>query len=300
MSGWWFEEKQERNPYPLILAALGVVGFTGGAEFFRRLFRNSQLFCPEAEPLISWDPRDYGFDPERVEEVRFRADDDTLLTGWYCRAADPIGSGLYCHGNTGNFTKDLAALRRFVDDGLNVLVFDYRGFGRSEGRPTIRGVVRDAHAAAELHERIRPAHLPSLLYGFSLGGAVAAQIVRDHPFDALVLQSTFTNLPEMTRTIFPNLPLHILAGHDFDTLSIVESLEIPLLVIHGTADEMIPCSMGETLHERCATARPIEIIENGMHSDLFDIQGDRIVDVIRNLALDLRSQKADEALGEAS
>src|SRR5207248_6017405 len=166
-------------------------------------FRLTQLFCPTRDPLSSWDPQDYGIPRERAEEVWIDTDDGERLYGWYLHAKNPIASTLYCHGNTGNLSNPAYLMPNLLESGFNVLLFDYRGYGRSSGRATVSGVIADTLAAARYHDEIRPKRLPSILFGFSLGGAIAGQVVRQYPFDGLILQSTFSTLPAVTRVAFP-------------------------------------------------------------------------------------------------
>ena len=237
----------------------------------RRIFRRSQLFEPEREPVISWNPEDYGIPRERTEVLSFETDDGELLYGWYCRAEHPIASALYCHGNTGNLSNTAHVMPYLLDAGINVLLFDYRGFGRSSGSPSLSGIIDDGVTAARLHEKIRPKHVPSILYGYSLGGAIAGQIIRRHPFDGLILQSTFTNLPDIARVTFPRIPLHLVSGRLFDTLEVVRNLTIPALIIHGTTDEVCPSWMAQQLHDSCgAGEKKLILVEGGLHKDLFE------------------------------
>ena len=176
---------------PFLLGALAVAAFDVG----RRIYRHSQVFCPDRNPIESWDPADYGIPASAVEEHWIDTPDGEVLHAWYCRADHPRASGVYCHGNTGNLTWSAHVIPHLLAAGFNVLFFDYRGFGKSTGIPTYRGVIADGVTASRFHDRIRPKHLPSVLYGFSLGGGIAAQVIRRHPFDGLILQSTFTSLP---------------------------------------------------------------------------------------------------------
>ena len=130
-------------------------------------------------------------------------------------------------------------------------------------------MIADGVTASRFHDKIRPKSLPSVLYGFSLGGGVAAQVIRRHPFDGLILQSTFTSLPKITRVLFPRVPLQLVHGRSFNTLDIVKRLQVPLLLMHGTADEVIPCSMGHELFGACPTEKQIHIIDDGLHKDLY-------------------------------
>ena len=236
----------------------------------RRIFRRSVLFVPERKPISSWDPADYGLPRERTEVLSFETDDGEILYGWYCRAEHPIASALYCHGNTGNLTNTAHVMPCLLDAGISMFLFDYRGFGRSTGRPSFAGIIDDAVTAARLHERIRPKHVPSILYGYSLGGAIAAQIIRRHPFDGLILQSTFTNLPDLARVTFPRVPLHLVSGGVFDTLEAVPDIKVPALIVHGTADEVCPAWMAQQLHDAYGPgAKKLIMVDGGLHKDLF-------------------------------
>jgi hypothetical protein len=241
------------------------------AELGRRLFRHTQIFCPWRDPVKSWNWVDYGIPQDAVDEVWFETPDGEELYGWYCRAENPVASGVFCHGNTANLTYSAEVIPHLLAAGFNVLWFDYRGFGRSTGVPTIAGVIADGITAARFHDKIRPKHLPSVLYGYSLGGAVAAQVITKHPFDALILQSTFTSLPAMARVVWPKFPLHLFAGREFNTIDVVRKLEVPLLVLHGTNDEAVPCAMAHELFNDCPNPlRRLHCVDGGLHKDLYE------------------------------
>jgi len=240
-------------------------------EVARRLFRAAQLFNPTREPVKSWDPSDYGLPPEQVEEVWIETRDHQKLHAWYLRAKNPIASSLYCHGNTGNLTNVAHLMPHLLDSGFNILLWDYRGYGKSTGRASLRGVVIDALAAAQLHDKLRPQHLPSYLFGFSLGGAIAAQVVGRHKFHALILQSTFSTLSDIARVAFPRIPLHLVSGRSFNTIRVLRDLKIPVLILHGSDDEACPCWMADRMFEECASpAKMIYRVEGGLHKDLWE------------------------------
>ncbi len=268
---------------PFFVAGATMLAFDIG----RRLYRHTQIFCPERAPLRTWDPVDYGIPADAVEEHWIDTPDGETLHAWYCRAKKPKASGLFCHGNTGNLTISADVIPHLLDAGFNILLFDYRGFGKSSGRPSYRGVISDGITAARFHDAIRPQEIPSILYGFSLGGAIAAQVIRRHPFDAMILQSTFTSLPQITRVLFPRIPLHLFAGRLFDTLSVVRRLEVPLLVLHGTHDEVAPCWMAHQLHDACPTPKRIHTVEGGMHKDIFERNPDALIWAVSQFIADL-------------
>jgi len=269
---------------PLLIGVAAVLAF----DIARRTFRRTQLFCPTREPLVSWKWEDYGIPRNRAEELWIETDDGEVLYGWYCRAEKPLASALYFHGNTGNLTNTAFTIPHLLASGINVLYFDYRGFGRSTGSPSLGGIIDDGVAAARMHEKLRPKHIPSILYGFSLGGAIAAQVIRRHTFDGLILQSTFTSLPDITRVAFPGLPLHHFSGRLFDTLSVVKRLTIPVMIIHGAADEVCPSWMAQQLHDACAADKKrLVLVENGLHKDIWDRDPDKLIWEINQFATNL-------------
>ena len=273
--------------------------FVAAVEIGRRVYRRTQLFCPDPNPVRSWNPADYGIPPEAVEEHWIETPDGEQLYAWYCRAKNPQASGVFCHGNTGNLTISADIIPHLLDAGFNVLFFDYRGFGRSTGTVTLGGVIADGITAARFHDRIRPKDIPSVLYGFSLGGAVAAQVIQRHPFDALILQSTFTSLPQITRVLFPRLPLHLLSGNVFDTVSVVKRLQVPLLVLHGSSDEVCPCWMADQIFDACPSPmKRMHRVEGGLHKDLYVKDPDSLIWAISQFIAELpkttRAEPVDE------
>jgi fermentation-respiration switch protein FrsA (DUF1100 family) len=290
------------KPHPLLEpAAISLIagGITLVAlDVARRVFRHTQLFCPDRNSVKSWNPTDYGIPADSVTQMWIPTPDGERLFAWYLRAKKPIASAIFCHGNTGNISTVAEIMPHLLDAGYNVLLFDYRGFGLSSGRPSLRGVVEDGLTASSFHEKIRPHNLPSILYGFSLGGAIAAQVLREHPFDGLILQSTFTSLPDMTKVTFPRTPLHLFAGDLFNTLRVVRHLNVPFLIMHGTDDEVVPFSMAQTLYEACPAPKRLYTVEGGLHKDLFIRDGEGIVCAVDQFTQDLKLRKGRAVLEE--
>lgn len=268
---------------PLIVGGTAIAAL----DVARRIFRHAHLFSPSPNPARSWNPADYGVSPEAIEEHWFETSDGELLYGWYCRSPRPVASAVFCHGNTGNLTTSADMIPHLLAAGMNVLFFDYRGFGKSSGRPSINGIVADGVTAARFHDTIRQKSLPSILYGYSLGGAVAAQVIKRHAFDGLILQSTFTSLPRLARVLFPRFPLHLFTGDLFDTLNVIRRLTVPLLVVHGGADEVVPCSMARELYDACSAVKNIQIVDEGLHKDLFTRDFDSVVWAVNRFAANL-------------
>jgi uncharacterized protein len=192
------------------------------------------------------------------------------LHGWWvpARRAPAVGHVLFCHGNGGNIGDRLAHVRLLAEAGLDVLVFDYRGYGRSAGRPSEQGTYRDAaaaHAALLRRPGVDPARV--LLLGESLGGAVALALALEAPPAGLILQSAFTSVRDMARVHYPFLP-RSLVPDAYPSLERIGRLRAPLLVLHGARDEIVPLLYGEALFEAAPEPKRIEVFEHAGHNDL--------------------------------
>jgi fermentation-respiration switch protein FrsA (DUF1100 family) len=209
-------------------------------------------------------------------DVALVTDDGVHLHGWHVRA--PAGRALVvvCHGNAGNVADRVPMAELFARAGLDTLLFDYRGFGRSGGRPSEQGLYRDGEAARRWAEQ---QGLPVVLYGESLGGAVAVELAVRRPPALLVLQSTFTSLPEMAARLVPLG--HLLARQRFASLEKIARLRAPLLVIHGDRDELVPYRMGQRLLAAAPGPKELLTVAGGHHNDLFARAG---ADIARRTA----------------
>jgi pimeloyl-ACP methyl ester carboxylesterase len=257
-------------------------------DLARRVYRRTQIFKPAREPVRGWSPEAYGIPEDAVEEHWIETPDGESLYAWYCRAENPVASALFCHGNTGNLTISADIIPHLLAARMNVLFFDYRGFGKSSGRASYNGVIADAVTAACFHDTLRPRGLPSILYGFSLGGAIAAQLIQRHPFHALILQATFTNLTNIGRVLYPKIPLQwLFTGGLFDTINVIRNLRLPLLLLHGTHDETIPFGMGRELFAVCKSQKRMYVVDGGLHKDLYSRDPDTLVWAISQFLADL-------------
>lgn len=204
-------------------------------------------------------------------DVYFESADGTRLHGWLAEHPSPRGALLYCHGNAGNVTHRadvVDILRQRL--GMTVFVFDYRGYGRSEGRPDEEGVVADARAARgwlAQHAGVAPQQI--VLLGRSLGGAVATRLAVEGGARAVVLESTFTSAADMGASIYPFLPVRLLMQNRFETLGRIGDYRGPLIVSHGTEDEIIPFQHGRQLFEAAGSrVKEFVPVEGGTHNAL--------------------------------
>jgi fermentation-respiration switch protein FrsA (DUF1100 family) len=187
-----------------------------------------------------------------VQDLELRTPDGTLIHAWWCPPEDwtpSHGAMLYCHGNAGNLShRGQGILRWQKEMETAVLIFDYPGYGKSVGKPTEAGCYAAAEAAYNWlveKQQVPPERI--LLYGGSLGGAVAVELAQRRPHRAMALVSTFASIPDMARHLFPWLPLGRLIRNRFDSMSKIGRCRRPLFMAHGTADRVIPLSQGERL-----------------------------------------------------
>ncbi|MEJ5260328.1 MAG: alpha/beta hydrolase [Anaerohalosphaeraceae bacterium] len=229
--------------------------------------------------LVFYPTREHDWRPEEVglayEPVRIHTEDGIELDAWFVPAPNASYTILFCHGNAGNISHRLDSLLLFRDLGLNCLIFDYRGYGRSGGRPSEEGMYRDAAACwkwlTEMR-RIPPENI--ILFGRSLGGSVAANLAarlaeQTGPQPAgLVIESTFSSIVDIGRHYYPWFPVRWFARFRFDTVQAVRKVHIPILVIHSPDDEIVPFELGQKIFENANPPKQFSKI-SGSHNEGF-------------------------------
>jgi fermentation-respiration switch protein FrsA (DUF1100 family) len=201
------------------------------------------------------------------EDVYIEVVPGEKINAWYFPGDPGRRTILFCHGNAGNISHRLETVLFFENLNVNVLLFDYRGYGRSDGRPTEEGVYADTRAAFEwlVEEKEIPAE-DIILFGRSLGGAVAVDLATKVTCGGVVVESSFTTAAELGRKLFPYFPVKFLLHFKFNTLEKISSLTCPVLVTHSLDDDLIPFEMGRRLYE--AAPEPKYFIElHGGHND---------------------------------
>jgi fermentation-respiration switch protein FrsA (DUF1100 family) len=203
------------------------------------------------------------------EDVYFTAEDGTPLHGWYVPHPAPKAVVLFCHGNGENVAR-LAPLLRLLHDRAEVSTFawDYRGYGRSGGKPHEVNLLSDARQAQMwLAQRagVRPEEV--VVYGRSLGGAVAVGLAAEHPVRGMVLERTFSELVETASYHFPWLPVRWIMKNRYPSIERIMTYRGPLLQSHGTADEVVPFEMGKKLFDAATTKnKKFFVVEGGDHN----------------------------------
>lgn len=225
----------------------------------------------EPEPILQTAPDRLGM---KFEELRIPVGggaDKGKLYGWWVpsenRAAPTV---LYLHGNYRNIGYNLEHTLRLHNLGYNVLLVDYRGYGKSSGgKPTEAKVYEDAEAVWQYLVKVRNVKpQQAFIYGHSLGGAIAIDLAVHHPEAAgLITESTFTSMQAMGELEYGYLPVGSLINQRFDSLQKIAGLKIPVLLIHGTWDKKIPVNMAQQLFDAAPQPKMLTLIEGGEHSN---------------------------------
>lgn len=248
------------------LAAAGAMGALG---VLRARFQHSHMFVPERYPAGEWDPGRYGL---AYRDVWFESDPGVQLHGWWIEHPAPEATVFYCHGNSGSLGSRVDIFHYLQRLKVNVFAFDYRGYGRSSNATlSEKGVYRDARSAyAHMTREIGVDPREVILFGHSLGGAVAIDAALDCPAAGLVVQSTFTDLRDMARHRFTTVPMHWITRNHFRSVAKVPRLALPKLFIHGTADTTVPFALGERLFAAAAPPKAWFSVAGAEHNDLHE------------------------------
>lgn len=208
------------------------------------------------------------------EDVSLTTADNIKIHGWFIPAETTGATILICHGNGGNISDRMESIAQFHRMGLSVLIFDYRGYGNSEGKPDEAGTYADADAAWDYlvgHRNIEETQI--IVFGQSLGGAVGIELARKHKPMALIVESSFTSLPDIAAKIYPLLPVRLLSRYDYKSAEKIGAVDAPVLVIHSRDDDMIPFSHGQKLFD--LAGEPKQFLEiTGTHNDGYITSGE--------------------------
>ena len=229
---------------------------------FLKYYEKKGIYFPIKR--IASTPKDIGIE---FENVYFFSSDGTRLNGWYVPVKKQRLTILFCHGNAGNIGDRVEIIGLFHRIGLDVFIFDYRGYGKSQGRPSEKGFYSDAQAAYEyLTEKRKLAERCIVVYGKSIGGNVAINLCSKVSPAALISDSAFTSTLDMGKKLFPFLPIKWLISVKYDALSTIKNIFIPKLIIHAQKDEIIPFQHGKRLFS--AAPDPKEFYQmRGGHND---------------------------------
>jgi fermentation-respiration switch protein FrsA (DUF1100 family) len=230
------------------------------------LYQPRLVYFPQVERELTATPRAAGLD---YEDVTLTTADNVKLHGWWVPTRNARGTVLLMHGNAGNISHRLGYLTMFNRLGYSVLLFDYRGYGKSGGHPDEEGTYRDAEAAwLHLTANRNVAARDIVMVAESLGGGVATWLALKYPPRALVLASTFRSVPDLGAQIYPWLPVRLLARITYDNLARIARVDAPVLIAHSRDDDVIPFAHGEALFAAAREPKQMLVLAGG-HNDGF-------------------------------
>lgn len=237
---------------------------------FLKFYEKKGIYFPIRK--IDLTPKDVGLE---YEDVYFLSSDGIKINGWYIPAKESRATLLFCHGNAGNISHRIEIIDMFCRIKLDVFIFDYRGYGRSQGSPTEKGLNADAHAAyTYLIDKRKLNEGTIVVYGKSLGANVAVELCSKIKPAALISESAFASALEMGKKLFPFLPIKWFITIKYDALSKIKDITAPKLIIHSEDDEIIPFQQGRKLFEAAPEPKEFYPMRGGHNEAIFQAKED--------------------------
>jgi len=245
------------------------------------LFQQRLVYFPTKELIAT--PASIGLS---YEDVYF-ASGDATIHGWYVPAQRANVTVLFSHGNAGNISHRLESLALFNALGVNVFIFDYAGYGLSEGKPSEEQTYQDMRAAWQFLIKTKGAAPSSIVaFGRSLGGAIAVWLASKENPGALIVESSFLSVPDMGAKLYPLMPVRLLARIHYDSASRIDEIETPKLFIHSRNDEIVPFEQGRALFEKASSPKQFVTISGG-HNQGFIESGEEYIAPLQSFLLDI-------------
>lgn len=257
-----------------------------------RWFEKQIVFHPSRYPEGYWQPKNFGLRPQ---DIYFKVGGNLQLHGWFLPHPHANGQILMCHGNAGNVSDRLELLSMLHQRvAAHVFIFDYRGFGRSEGTPSESGVYEDAAAAFDRLQSALP-HLPVIVHGHSLGSAVAIELAtRRSAVAGLILESSFTNARDMARLMFGPVPVQWLTSMRWASDEKIVNLPMPKLFLHGGRDTTVPQDLGEKLFRIAPSPKEFVTLAHADHNNLYIADSERYFGAINRFIVRCAEDRAKE------
>jgi len=266
------EPLQNKTPKPwqkwLLILLSGVSGLYLAMCLYLLVWQKRIIFNPYR--TLEKFPTTYAL---TSQELFLPVNGKESIHGWWLPSAEPTDPVLlFLHGNSSNVGGNLFHAKRFVDLGFSVLLMDYRGFGKSDGAfPNEAQVYEDAQVMYKYLTETRHISPDKIfVYGHSIGGAIAIELVSNHPVAGLITEGTFTSVSDLAAYTgqYSFLPVNLLLHQRFESLSKIKNSEIPTLFIHGTDDATIPVAMGKTLYAESPAPKQLLIVPGAGHSNV--------------------------------
>lgn len=242
---------------------------------------NHYIFHPNKD--INSTPEAWGL---KYEDVAFVTEDGLTLNGWFipgrAGADGKLHTFLWFHGNGGNIGHRLDNIKMLYDKvPANIFIFDYREFGKSEGKISEQGTYLDAKAALKyLYSREDTNNEKIIFFGRSIGSAVAVDLAVKEKCCALVLETPLTSLKDMAKSLYPYHPLGFIMQSKYDSIAKIRDIKVPVLIIHGDKDEMVPYEQGRRLYDAANSPKEFYTIPGAVHNDTYIVGGEEYFDTI--------------------
>lgn len=246
-----------------------------------RATENSMIYFPSKYPEGIWNPEDYGV---TVEDVYFKTEDGLKLHGWFVPSKENKITMIWFHGNAGNLSGRLENIKYLMELNINVFIFDYRSYGRSEGSlPDEKTIYIDSRAAYQFLLQKKNILKENLIFfGRSLGGAMAVEMAQEFGCAGLIIESSFPSAKDMARRMFPFLPVQYIMKTKFDSGRKIKNIDCKKLFIHGNRDTIVPFELGKKLFDAAPGPKTFYEIEGADHNDTYVVGGSRYFEVIND------------------
>jgi len=265
----------------MFLLATLILLILAGILFYSQL-ENRLIFYPDRG--LDDSPSNWNL---LYRDILLKTKDGEKLHCWFFPLTGERPVLLFYHGNAGNISHRIENVEHFVNRGVSVFLLSYRGYGKSTGRPSEKGIYVDGLAAYDYltkTEGIPPARIA--LFGRSLGGAVAIEVAMQRAVRCIVVESTFTSLKDMSKTIFPWALFSPFIPNHYDNGTKIATLSVPKLIVHGKNDEIVPFWIGEKLFTLAKDEKKFLAIEGAGHNDTYIVGGSTYFDKVVSFIFD--------------
>lgn len=236
------------------------------------VFEDKFIYFPDKYPKGAYDQAS---SIPNLRDCWTTAEDGVKIHGWFAPAESAKATLVISHGNAGNLSHRYLLMRSLLRHKFNVLMYDYRGYGRSEGTPDEEGIYKDGRAFFDYASTLREVDPKKIiLWGTSLGGAAATDVATKRPAAGLILESTFTSGKDVARIFYPFLPVGTFMRSNFNTIEKIKTVHLPLLIMHGNLDEILPFGLGRQLFAAANDPKEFYEIIGARHNDTFFVGGE--------------------------
>ncbi|KTD20191.1 alpha/beta hydrolase [Legionella londiniensis] len=231
--------------------------------FFMYIWQRHLIYLPSKER-----PKPKDYQASDMEVIAIHTEDGLTLNSWYKAAREGRPTILYLHGNAGHIGFRIPLVRRFMNEGIGVLLLEYRGYGGNKGSPSEQGLYQDGQAAVKFLQMQGVKAQKLVLYGESLGTGVAIKLALETQACALILQTPFTSLADLARYHYPWMVIK--PWDRFDSLKRIAEIKAPVLVLHGKRDQIVPYEQGLALYQKANEPKELKAYEHGHHLNLWN------------------------------